>query len=337
MKPITLFSHLILLLLLSSCNSQDLFPDLKIGESEENWKNYNQEGGLYKWNTEDTTLEGQIALNGDGITSGPLRIISLNLATTKVSATEANKFATAICPSSKFQRALLFLQKKLGKPDSVRYQTFDAGDGLDTALCKYYFHNNESTVLLETSKLFPPTSDILYPHFLDVNIYQISANYDNELSQVSESRRKVLRPKDIIMIPIYTKTSTEEKRLYLTASIDNPVTQFIALAEDRKIRSVKGRIVIKDSHGDSLLCYPDFTMNLQQPLQRAHSPGLQYATGHYGIFAEPYVETRRTVFIRMEHASVPYQLKSSFEIGSKIAASFIPESLLFTDGTVLKE
>jgi hypothetical protein len=339
-----------------------------MGLSEEGWKRNYQQNNQYQWNIGDTTLETRIALNGDGISSGTLRLISLNLSTVKIEPTEANDFVTAICPSIKFERAFQFLQQKLGKPDSVRYQTIGImnpldyikggeeylrwanGDkttrgkidslsrlaGSDTVSIKYYFHNRQSIVLLKTSKLLSPTSDISHSYFTNVGVYQISAKYETELAAALESEKKGIRPKDIVTVSIYTKASTEEEKLYVVAIVDNPVTQFISLAEERKICSIKGRIVFKDNHGDSLLCYPDFILNLQQPLQRAYKPGLQYAMGEYGIFSEPYTETQRTIFVRINHSSVPHQLKSSFSTGNKIAATFIPESLLFTDGTTLK-
>lgn len=372
---------IVLLLALSSCKTQTLFPDFKIGMSEDEWKSKEQKFGvqgpiLYSWKLGASVIETHISLNGDGINYGPLRLISVNLATKTVIGNESNNYMSAICPSTKLDSVLLYLEKKLGKPDSVTFKThslinaidyldvagyllwrkgdkatlakvdsLDRVAGTDTTAYRYYFHNNGSTILVIRSKMTSATVNLPYGYYESAAIYQVSASYEKELSSIIQSREKALKPRDIVVIPIYTKVATEktlygtqERRLYLTAIVDELNGHFVAIEENKAILSIKGRIVIKDNHKDSILCYPDFKMDLKQPLQRAYSPGLRFAMGEYGgMSIEEFTGTRREVFARIDNPSMPLELRSAFENGEGISAVFIPESLLFSNGTVLKQ
>jgi hypothetical protein len=213
---------------------------------------------------------------------------------------------------------------------------------VDTTLWKCYFHDKKSTILLRRGMAEKPSKHIPFVHYNRAELHQISTNYEKELDSIIEARRKALTPKDIITVPVFIEVKslrglydTKETGLFLTALVDP--TNRVANEEQRSISSIKGHVIIMDNFGDSIFYCPDMKIDLEIPIPPHLKPGLQYVLDYEGIFGLPFYETKRTKFIRINSPEVPEKLKSAVALHEKIKAKYIPEAILFSDGTVLKD
>lgn len=345
-------------------------PDFKLGLPQQEWekkkttlKNDNT-GSYYNWIIGDTAIETRISLNCDGINSGPLRLVSLNLLPNNG---EKDKSCTGL-----IEKILKKLERSIGQPDSVKYEfgikpndinpdTTDirriaeeylrrrnegkyisegrANENSDTLAWEYYFHEGNSAIVLRKGNYDRDNN----PTYLFANLYVISKSYQQELSSVIQEARKNLKARDFIKVPVYTRVENEtkefgleEKRLYLTAVVDDPIKQRISLAEPKAIKAIKGHIVIYDGFGDSLISYPDVKIELIQPMPNALEPGLTFAMGKEEVLGPMFIETKKTVFIRVNHPQIPSKLRNAVLSGEKLDAKFIADAVVFEDGSVLK-
>ena len=244
------------------------------------------------------------------------------------------------------------LSNRYGSADSISYITqrvwnthYDLETGkrqerLDTAFWIYHFHDNESEIQLRRDRIDKPNKYIPFIHYHVAEIHQMVANYEKELASFIEARRKLLTTKDIVSVPIEVREYDRDRNgqpghiLALTADINNSQGKMVAIEENRPIIGVKGRIVIKDNFGDSIYSFPDFKIDLEEELKVACSPGLQF------LFYDPsvtvYRETLRTLTLDLDHPETPRKIKLEIADGNKLRASFVPEAIHFSDGTVLR-
>lgn len=148
-KTILLFFTLISGILIS-CNSQSIIPELKMGMSEKDWikaageKFHQGINDQYLWNigkknmlvTAELNRDGGISLANDTVNTGPLRIITLNLANWELiksaptkeppsiyDTTESIYSLPPVCSLERFDTVLNYLREKYGKEDSTTVET----------------------------------------------------------------------------------------------------------------------------------------------------------------------------------------------------------------------
>ena len=113
------------------------------------------------------------------------------------------------------------------------------------------------------------------------------------------------------------------------------MNSFYAIEDDRSIISLKGRIVILDKYGDSLYNYDDIDIQLEHPIQSLVKPRL--STVYKDEFRTSiYHDYTKLHYLELTGKDVPEKLKTAILQDQDIKAKFIPEIILFTDGSALK-
>ena len=313
----------------------------------------------YNWKISDTSIYTRVSFNHDGLIDGKLRITVVNLSDSmtnkdvdesldEVNANDAgldDVFAESLgptkthlfyftCPKIKLDMVLLHLHDVYGKEDSI---TVDRDFDNDTLFVNYHFHDKNSQIVLRRGNIHRPSVYIPFSHISRAYVYQLSKSYDSEFNEIRETKRKQLKPADIISVPIsyrieknVDKYGYEEISLPLT--IDISVRNRHTLFESRRIRSMKGSIVIKDGYGELLesidnIEYDTHDLNSEQP-------GILHALGDE-VIVSSYSNYRAT--LNLNDRTISPKFKAAVIQGQSFGIEFVPNAIKFSDGTILKD
>ncbi len=210
---------------------------------------------------------------------------------------------------------------------------------IDTSNLSYFFHSSNSVIVLERNRFIGPNYFIPFIHTSKAILYQFSNSYDKEFDQEKIAQLKGMRPSDLIAFPLYydiEKKTTEYGRiltyLMVRANLDPNLRK--TLAETREIESMKGRILISDKYGTLIQQIPDIEIQANGSLPAKGQPGRDYAIGMgRGIRYNMY---RYGLGIYVGHKDISYALKQAVEMKNALSIEFIPDAIMFTDGSVLK-
>lgn len=264
----------------------------------------------------------------------------------------------SLCPEAKYKKVLTFLRSNYDKEDSITYRinkrlkhhllSIDELDDpppptivvYDTIYTYHHFHNANSTIILKHESIFPATKIIPYPHLNSLSLYQISNSYEADLEKVVTEMRKTLKPKDIITLPIQYEVRKVKDTYFgydkTILALRISIGEFQAMKtkiEPREISAMKGRIIISDKFGDTLYSGEDIQLECQGALA-AHKLGLQYAIYDDG-FSVVHPVTYN-VDLNMNHKSISNAFKRAVRDGDDLTIEFVPDVLLFADGSILK-
>ena len=215
---------------------------------------------------------------------------------------------------------------------------FDKKKGMviDTSRLTYYFHDDNSVIVLERSYFYKSNYYIPFEHVTRCRLYEYSKTYENEFKTQRELILKDLKPSDLITIKLHNQKENKSTSFGLTPVLtmrnylhDNNRN---TLAESREIESMKGRIEVSDEFGSILQNYKDIVIDAKGALT-CPQPGLYYALGEG--FCE-YINYEYVVSAYLESKSVTDAFKKAYKNNDVLITVFIPEAIKFKDGTVLK-
>ncbi|MBC7388120.1 MAG: hypothetical protein H7329_02820 [Opitutaceae bacterium] len=210
---------------------------------------------------------------------------------------------------------------------------------LDTSSLKYFFHNVNSVFVLERSQFYEPNYFIPFIHSSSARLTQFSKTYDLDFQKEQEVILKTMRPADLITIPLYYDIEKKSGQygmiltyLMVRANLDPNLRK--TFAETREIESMKGKILVRDKYGTLLQPIPDIEIQANGSLPARGNPGKDYALGiGRGIRYNMY---RYGLGIYVGHKDISYALKQAVNMGSTLSIEFVPDAIMFTDGSVLK-
>jgi len=317
---------------------------------------------IHQMRLKDTSIWTNVSFNHDGIPYGNLRICVIDLTDSvkvidvpesiDVAAAkevpedemlhgrlgpESTRIVYTTCPMVKFTKSLLYLNDLYGKEDSITYMIYLNSNTMafDTTYTLYHFHDSKSNIVLRRKKVLPPSFYIPYSHTKRAQIYQVSKNYEKEFQQVKEEKRKKLRPSDIIRVPVeYTIVSnkndygSEDVNLELTTNIY--LSDRITLIESREINSMKGKVIISDTYGQVLKICENIEYNIEG--LNSVKPGLTYALGGEPILTNSISYKAHLSVIPSRN---PQELKDAVRNNRKLSIEFVPDALIFSDGSIL--
>jgi len=149
-----------------------------------------------------------------------------------------------------------------------------------------------------------------------------------------------MRHSDLIIIPLFynieKKTADYGKvmtYLMVRATFDPDLRK--TLAENREIELMKGKIIINDKYGTLLQEFRDIEIQAHGSLPSKNEPGLDFACSFQDGVVRFNLYTYK-LGIYVEHQDNSNAFKQAFEMGNTLSIEFVPDAIMFTDGTILK-
>lgn len=210
---------------------------------------------------------------------------------------------------------------------------------IDTSSLSYYFHDDKSIIVFERSRFNRANYFMPFPYTTKAYLYQYSKSYEQELIETQSAILKGMRPSDLITIPLYY--DVEKKKMaygleltYLNVRRDLDPSLRKTRAEPKEIESMKGKILISDKYGSILQEMPDIEIQAHGSLTSISRPGLDYAIGNGA--SDVYHLYNYGLSIYVGHKDISNALKQAVAMNSSLSIEFVPNVILFTDGSVLK-
>lgn len=226
------------------------------------------------------------------------------------------------------------------KPDFSWISKSFIDQGIDTSLIKYFFHSKNSVVVLERSQLFQPNYFIPFQHFTKTLLYEYVNLYDSELNAVMVELSKNLKPNELITVPF---DYTIERRI-----LEYGITRtYVNLSgrlepglrktevERREIESMKGSIIVKDKYGTILQNLSNVEIKSNGSLPSKGEIGLVRVTGNNHIMNN-YTMAEYSAQLYLDSYESTEAFKQAVNLNYDLFIEFVPNVILFTDGTLLK-
>jgi len=319
---------------------------------------------IHYWKLLDTSIYTRVGFNNDGVPNGSIRITVVDLKEPRsghvvgesieavkakeVACDQIENFSTApdstriwntTCPQSKVTKVLSYLRKLYGSEDSItvgRYKNpWDVAD--DTLSIYHHFHDGNSEIIVRTSSMLPASFYIPFPHFQRAIVYQFSKTYAAQFEAVREELRKRMTPRDVVSIPVSYKVDKHKDdngnaQVYLDLTILIAIDSRKSLIESRPIHSIRGKIITSDLYGEVLNV--SGSLEIMTPILTSLQPGLPYALGDISKGGLKWDENQVTLMVTHELCS--QRFKDAVRDGNELKIEFVPDALIFSDGSILK-
>jgi hypothetical protein len=329
----------VLSLLMFGCKSKPEFlPGLEFGQSESEWKQIQKdlvkEGVLipmvsasfdkdtlylFKWALNDTSYVMSVYLNGDADKEGSLRMYSLSLTQNAFpkalsSGILKERSGFSFYSASDIESLKRQIHSKYGKPDSISTAERDSSFW-------YKSENFDMEVRIPKAELSSAG-----PIYFGANVFAYSKSYKSDYEKFIADQRSLLKPQDVFSIDFNApKLSTLKDEF----GLENPVLEITSVLEsspshlfDKSIASAKGKLRILDKYNDVLFELADQDYTLSSPLVCGSSWIIQKGKFGWNLSLANRPETKI--------------LREAVLRGSTLKAEFKPQTILFTDGTILR-
>lgn len=338
-------------------NNHPFLLDFKIGESKESWQkklNDHLQNDTLRNPCEDSIFyerpfyfKGEkfnldYSFNNDGYSEEELQIIRIYLTTDTIERWGSKRYARNKGSSNMqaVDTCRVLLHELFGEP----HATFPFDLKNDRLIIEEVNQLNQS--VLNFKKYHSPFELQLWnfdnysiqfaPSFSDARIEFIAPGYNNNLDQIIENRRKLLRPNDIMEIEMGQPTwenKFNEKGQNKGIQINIPLSKIFrhGREEQRDVIGINMNVHVMDIFGDTLLTIPNVKHQFETPytaqdadafLQRVQHPKL-ILEHHYPINTE-YTTFQKVKFLR------EFCKKNNVTVKAEMI------SIVFADGEVLR-
>lgn len=235
-------------------------------------------------------------------------------------------------------------EKQVRKFNDIRdwlTDTIAIKNEIDTSEFNYYFHSNNAIIVLKRSSFWNPVYYVPFEHLSQCELYQYSKNFNKEVEEIKKSILDSLKPADVITIRMYYYIHgiTDKygiKRDYLDISVNLSPSLRKTSLESREIESMKGRIIIYDRYKKELQTFYEIEINAfgSLPARDNGNYGLAYVFN--GTAHELYRPNSFNIKAYIGHKDNSVALKQAIALKQDLSIEFIPDAILFKDGTILK-